>query len=84
MTKFKEYAREKGFLLEVDFQELPTPDGIETVMVIPEKGLICTYHNCYGWMNERINRDGSIDQLWTNDDLVMCAVAREERRAERC
>lgn len=82
MTKFKEYVRSKGFQLESDMERLPF-EGVEEVMVIPEKALLCIYHNAYGWMNIRFHADGSTEELWSNSDLHDAAVSREEHMAQK-
>ena len=82
MTKFKEYIRDKGFLLECDMECLPC-DGVEEVVVIPEHAMLCVYHNCYGWMNTVFHQDGSWEDLWTNSDLIEASIMREEYWARR-
>lgn len=82
MTKFKEYVRSKGFQLESDMECLPF-EGVEEVRVIPEKALLCIYHNCYGWINIRFHADGSTEELWSNVDLYAAEIAREEHQAQK-
>lgn len=82
MTKFKKYVRSKGFQLECDMKCLPF-EGVEEIMVIPEKSLLCIYHNAYGWTNIRFHADGSTEELWSNDDLRFAAIAREDHLAQK-
>lgn len=59
MTKFKEYARNKGIPLECDYDTLPY-NGLETVRALPDRGAILSYYNQYGWTAVYVRRDGSI------------------------
>lgn len=68
MTKFKEYLRDKGYTLECDLDYLPC-DGIEKIVVIPERAQLSVYHVSAGWTHVIIGKNGAEKLLYTNDDL---------------
>lgn len=82
MTRFKEYVRKKGVRLECDFECLPF-NGIETVVVIPERAQVSEYHVSAGWCHIIIGRDGQLSTLYKNDDLYEADIAVFDRMEMR-
>lgn len=74
MTKFKEYVRKKGVLLECDFDMLPF-DGIEEIIVIPERAQVSAYHVSAGWCHTIVGRDGELSTPYKNDELYEANTA---------
>lgn len=67
MNAFKKYVRSKGVMLENDYECLPSPDGIDTVVVHADKAMVATYHYVVGWVYDTFNRDGSVDTSYDID-----------------
>lgn len=82
MNRFKEYVRKKGVMLECDFECLPC-DGIEEIVVIPERAQVSTYHVSAGWGHMIAERDGTLNWLYTNDDLYEAGRAVFDRMEMR-
>lgn len=78
MTKFKEYLRKNGVMLECDYGTLPH-DGIEEIVVIPERAQVSVYHVSAGWCHMVFDRGGNSRMLYKNDELYDAELAVFDR-----
>lgn len=78
MTKFKEYLRRNGVMLECDYDTLPC-NGIEEIVVIPERAQVSVYHVSAGWCHMVVDRDGHQRMLYKNNDLYEAWIAVYDR-----
>lgn len=57
MNRFKKEIRKRGWMLEMDYDCLPSDEGIECVSCDAEEALIAQYHISAGWHTWYIGRD---------------------------
>ena len=76
MTRFKQYARSKGIKLYDDYEEMPTRDGLEDVLVLPERAAVLEYYVFYGWTATYIRRDGTTYTADPSREEIAAALNR--------
>jgi len=70
MNRLKKEFRRIGFRLESDFPYLPF-EGVDSVEVDSENAIYKAYHYGYGWLRLKLERDGGMTEIPSNDPNPM-------------
>lgn len=79
MTRFKEYVRSKGTMLECDFRNLKidmSNTGTDRILVLPEQAKVLKHHKISGWCELTFYQDGRFTISNTTPEILAEAINR--------